>query len=238
MKKLILSLAAILMSCATMLAGHYDNENPVANPNATVVCGNARFTVLTPELIRMEWSADGKFEDNKTLTFVNRNLPVPKFTKSVNKSGATIKTDALTLRYRNNGQPFDAKNLDISLKVNGKNVKWTPGMDNPGNLKGTTRTLDRAYGYKFRKGSEMEDGLISRDGWVVVDDSSNILLTPDDSHWEEWVKTRSEGERQDLYFFGYGHNYKKALNDYQKVAGKAMLPPKYTLGYWWSRYWQ
>lgn len=238
MKRLFLTLILTVLMNSGLYADHYDNENPVANPNSTIVCDNARFTVLTPELIRMEWSENGKFEDNKTLTFVNRNLPVPKFTKSVSKSGVTIKTDALTLHYKNNGQPFDAKNLEITMKLNGKNVKWTPGMDNPGNLKGTTRTLDGANGYKFRKGHEMEDGLVSRDGWAVVDDSSNILMTPDQSHWEEWVETRPSGERQDLYFFGYGHNYKKALADYQKVAGKAMLPPKYTLGYWWSRYWQ
>ena len=41
--------------------------------------GNARFTVLTPELIRMEWAADGKFEDHASFVFINRRLPVPKF---------------------------------------------------------------------------------------------------------------------------------------------------------------
>ncbi|MFZ2024639.1 MAG: hypothetical protein WAV06_23050, partial [Terracidiphilus sp.] len=35
-------------------------DNPVADPKAVVTVGNARFTVLTPQLIRMEWSADGK----------------------------------------------------------------------------------------------------------------------------------------------------------------------------------
>ena len=32
--------------------------------------------------------------------------------------------------------------------------------------------------------------------------------------------------------------YKQALADFQLVAGRAPLPPKYTFGYWWSRYWQ
>src|SRR5437879_5913602 len=41
--------------------GLYD---PVADPKAVVRVGNARFTVLTPQLIRMEWAADGKFEDH------------------------------------------------------------------------------------------------------------------------------------------------------------------------------
>ena len=35
--------------------------DPVADPRAVVVMGKARFTVLTPELIRTEWAADGKF---------------------------------------------------------------------------------------------------------------------------------------------------------------------------------
>lgn len=238
MKRFFLTFVVMLFSLSVISARYYDNENPVADPAATVVCGNARFTVLTPELIRLEWNEKGNFEDNKTLTFVNRNLPVPKFTKSVSKSGVTIKTDVLTLKYRNTGKPFDPSNLDITFKLNGKNVKWVPGMEDKGNLLGTTRTLDKANGYKLRKGAKMEPGLISRDGWVVVDDSSNHIMTPDNSHWEQWVKSRGEEAKQDLYFFGYGHNYKKALADYQKVAGKAMLPPKYTFGYWWSRYWQ
>ena len=53
--------------------------NPGADSNAIVVSGNVRFTVLTPRVIRMEWSDDGKFEDNATLVFVNRKLPVPHF---------------------------------------------------------------------------------------------------------------------------------------------------------------
>ena len=54
-------------------------DDPVADPRAVVVLGNARFTVLTPELIRMEWAADGKFEDHASFVFINRRLPVPKF---------------------------------------------------------------------------------------------------------------------------------------------------------------
>ena len=46
--------------------------DPKADARAVVVSGNARFTVLTPQLIRMEWSESGLFEDRATLTFVNR----------------------------------------------------------------------------------------------------------------------------------------------------------------------
>ncbi len=47
--------------------------NPVADTRAVVTAGHARFTVLTPQLIRMEWSADGKFEDHPSLVFLNRH---------------------------------------------------------------------------------------------------------------------------------------------------------------------
>jgi alpha-glucosidase (family GH31 glycosyl hydrolase) len=37
--------------------------------------------------------------------------------------------------------------------------------------------------------------------------------------------------------FGYGHNYRKALGDYVRVAGRIPLPPRFAFGAWWSRYW-
>ena len=72
---------------------------PLADPKAVIVDGNARFTILTPRLVRMEWAADGKFEDHASLVFLNRRLPVPKFEvsdRSDSKSGPlTLDTGAL-----------------------------------------------------------------------------------------------------------------------------------------------
>src|SRR3954468_24647320 len=55
--------------------------NPLADQSAIVSSGNARFTVLTAQLVRMEWAEDGKFEDHATLMFINRRLNVPHFTR-------------------------------------------------------------------------------------------------------------------------------------------------------------
>src|SRR5512138_2152044 len=60
---------------------------PIADPRAMVKVGKARITVLTPQLIRMEWASDGKFEDHASLVFLNRKLPVPKFTTLDTESG-------------------------------------------------------------------------------------------------------------------------------------------------------
>jgi alpha-glucosidase (family GH31 glycosyl hydrolase) len=220
--------------------------DPVADPRAIVVDGHARFTVLTPQMIRMEWAADGKFEDHASFVFLNRHLPVPSYQHSKRGDTLTIKTEALTLTYKGgrtaaNGK-FTAANLAISFSLNGKEVTWHPGQQDTGNLLGTTRTLDGALGDKTRE--PIGEGLISRDGWVVVDDSTRPLFDSHDfsfsqgeqSEWP-WVVLRPAGDRQDWYFFGYGHEYKQALHDYVTVAGRIPLPPRFAFGAWWSRYW-
>jgi alpha-glucosidase len=207
--------------------------------------GNARFTVLTPELIRMEWAADGRFEDRASFVFLNRRLPVPEFTSTVTNDGHSLEIDtsALKLLYiPGSGGRFTPDDLSIVLTVEGKPVFWHPGLADPENLQGTTRTLDGALGSNTKE--PIEPGLVSRSGWAVVDDSTRPLFDSanfsfadgEKSPWP-WAVERPAGERQDWYFFGYGHGYKKALADYVTVAGRIPLPPRFAFGAWWSRYW-
>jgi alpha-glucosidase len=238
---------------ATAAQAISESNNPVADPKAVVTVGNARFTVLTPQLIRMEWAADGKFEDHASFVFINRRLPVPKYTTStINLKGVRvleIKTDALSLHYTTvDDEPaekgkFSADNLIVLAQIgNGNQVTWRPGQADTGNLQGTTRTLDRALGSKTQE--PIEPGLISHEGWVVVDDSTRPLFDSADFSFRQgekspwpWVMERPASERQDWYFFGYGHDYRKALGDYVRVAGRIPLPPRFAFGAWWSRYW-
>ncbi|HEY5163872.1 MAG TPA: hypothetical protein VII81_12755, partial [Terriglobales bacterium] len=81
-------------------------DNPVADPKAVVVSGNARFTVLTPQLIRVEWAEDGKFEDHASLVFINRRMPVPRFQRANDADWITLDTGNLRLRYRDNSGQF------------------------------------------------------------------------------------------------------------------------------------
>ena len=223
--------------------------SPVANPKAVVTSGHARFTVLTPQLIRMEWSADGKFEDHASLVFLNRRLLVPKFTSLIENAGRNellqIKTSDLQVSYSvstGSDGKFTPDNLTITLTLDGKPVTWHPGAPDTGNLQGTTRTLDGALGDKTKE--PIGEGLISRDGWTLVDDSARPLFDSDNFTFEQgeksewpWVMERPAGDRQDWYFFGYGHDYKQALHDYVTVAGRIPLPPRFAFGAWWSRYW-
>jgi alpha-glucosidase len=230
-------------------------DNPVADPKAVVTVGHARFTVLTPQLIRMEWSATGEFEDHASFVFINRRLPVPKFYSRIEYAGKIgvfqIKTDSLELSYTVDGTPdakgiFTANNLSITLTVDGKHVVWHPGDTDPENLQGTTRTLDTARGSKTEE--PIDEGLVSRSGWALVDDSTRPLFDSADfrflggekSVWP-WVMERPANEKPgaytDWYFFGYGHDYRQALSDFVRVAGRIPLPPRFAFGVWWSRYW-
>jgi alpha-glucosidase (family GH31 glycosyl hydrolase) len=242
---LTLLVAAILpiVAYANTSENKVGNYDPIADRRSVVIAGSARFTILTPQLIRMEWASDGKFEDHASLVFLNRRLSVPEFTHETGADGKTvIRTAVLTLVYapgKSDGK-FSAENLSISFHLANKSIVWKPGTPDTGNLLGTTRTLDRIRGADV----QLEPGLISRDGWTVVDDSARPLFDSADfsftrgeeSPWP-WVILRPAGDRQDLYFFGYGHDYKRALYDFTQVAGKIPLPPHFAFGAWWSRYW-
>ena len=81
---------------------------PKANPKAIVqVPPNARFTVLTSRLIRMEWApadqntGEVEFNDDATFAFIDRYMEddeVPKYTVTkTGENGISIKTDYITV---------------------------------------------------------------------------------------------------------------------------------------------
>lgn len=237
------AIAAAILSAAVPA----EADNPVANSDAVVVAGNVRFTVLTPEMIRIEYSEEGKFEDNATFTVVNRDLDVPVFRTFQDGEFLNIFTDKLLLKYRVGSNPLTSpasdENLSITFSNDGKTEVWYPGKEDALNLKGTTRTLDGSNGDNKRAG--MENGLVSRSGWAVIDDSfsatrpdgsRSYALAPNEELGYSWWGERSDPNALDLYFFGYGNDYKKAISDYTKIAGKIPMPPAYVFGYWYSKY--
>ena len=95
------------------------------------------------------------------------------------------------------------------------------------------------------KRSEMENGLVSRSGWAVIDDSwttprsdggRSYALAPNATVGYDWWAERADSHAMDTYLLGYGNNYKQALADYTKIAGSIPLPPDYVFGYWYSKY--
>jgi hypothetical protein len=76
--------------------------NPLPDPASVVLSpsGRARFTVLSPTLLRMQYSANGSFSDAPTTTIVNRRLPVPAFAVAhPNSTAVAISTASLQLTF-------------------------------------------------------------------------------------------------------------------------------------------
>ena len=245
MKKILLSLV-MLMVCGMQAKAETENPDPQANPEAIVTSGRARFTVLTPQMIRIQYSTSSKFEDRATFAVINRRLPVPQFTTREEGNYLFIETEALTLRYRK-GSPIapqlkSPNNLSITMKVGELETTWYPGKEDALNLKGTKRTLDTGSGDNQRP--DLENGIISRSGWAIIDESPQTKRGDGSTTFAfdkkvdgiDWVAQPVDTRAIDWYFMGYGHDYKKAIGDYIKIAGRQPMPPLYVLGYWYSKY--
>lgn len=197
------------------------DATPVADPQAVVQHGNYRFTLLTNRLIRIEYSPTAEFVDAPSQIVWYRRQPVPAFTLTDAGDSVIIGTDALALTC-DTTQPPSPQTLTIKLQAT--DTVWHYGDDDPENLRGSLRTVDEIDGP-----APLETGLMSRAGWALIRDES-LLFTDD-----HWVQARS-GDYIDLYFFGYGHDYKTCLRDYLRIAGQVPLIPRWALGNWWSRY--
>lgn len=199
---------------------------PIADPTAVVLGPHVRFTVLTSRLIRMEFSPDDAFEDRAGQAFWFRRQPVPPFQVTQTAAQIEITTGHLRLRYGPNRKGFTRNSLSVELLDSG--AVWRYGDRDRMNLRGTARTLDQASG-----AIRLEQGLMSRAGWAVVDDSATLVFDADG-----WLEPRNHPDSLDLYFFGYGRDYLGCLADFCKIAGPMPLIPRWALGNWWSRYWE
>lgn len=195
---------------------------PLALPQNMVSGEKYRFTVLTPSLIRMEYSSQGVFEDRASQSVFFRDFPVNQFSKESKNGWLTIETENLILTYKEN-EVFSADTLSVKLKIEPAST-WNYGEDFE-DLKGTTKTLDVANG-----AIPLERGICSRNGFSVMDDSHTLLLND-----IGWVEVRVPNTI-DCYFWGYGFQYLDAVKDLYRLTGVPPMLPAYALGNWWSRY--
>lgn len=207
---------------------YYYETDSVCKSEAIIQGERYRISILTPSLIRLEYSEEGKFEDRATQAVINRNFAVPEY--EVRREGNCLLIETEELRVSYDEQKFSSYGLKIVVKRM-EDSAWHYGQELH-DLKGTYRTLDRCNG-PIHRGEKIElgTGVVSREGFSIIDDSHSMALTE-----EGWVEPRKECI--DIYFFGYGHRYLEALNDFYHLCGKTPLLPRYTLGNWWSRYYR
>jgi len=258
-RSLSMALFAAVAAAAVLL--------PLPHPGAAVVSGPGRFTVLAPALIRLEYEAGGRFDDRPTLTAYNRRFaPLPQFTVQRREDGGvTITTSAIELVW--GGGPFTPGSLTLTLRTYPFTV-WHPGKPHTGNLHGTIRTLDRvgepldltctppATTMEFY--AHCEEGVVSRDGWAVLDDSlrprvqvnisegrdggRHVLrewpwpVSPPEANVAALQAGQPAGPYTDLYFFGFGLDHVGAVASYTALGGPIPLLPAYALGAGFSRW--
>ena len=218
----LVSLALTIVAGLTVFA-----DNTAKNP---IVFGNNRLTVVTPTLVRLEYAYDGKFIDEPTLFAYDRSNLLSTDSISITALGDDcyeITTPALRMWFHNDGYPFSTSNFNAFYMHNGKEKKFTNRFLPRNNLGGPIETLDRVT-----EEIPMNDGLLSSDGWYMIDDERADLLV------NGWITPRdTKTHVQDQYCFIYGNDFKAALASLGAISGKVPMTRKHIHGVWYCRYW-
>lgn len=173
---------------------------------------NFRISFISRELFRIETQ---NYLDEKTQSVINRSL---------------IESFLIDFEEKNDTYIFKTEKIEATISKNGivkeiylKETKTHVSDFYSYNLKGTARTLDGVNG-----GCKLSDGVCSKNGVAVLDDSKSLVLINDELFPRK--------ECTDLYYFAYGNNYFAAIKALYHLTGSMPLIPKYALGNWWSRY--
>lgn len=186
---------------------------------------NYRITVLNHQLIRLEYSKDGYFENRATRVVQNREFVSAPFDVIDEDGRLEIITSSLHLHYDKKRFSSNGLFIDVKSNLSAYGNRWYYG-NHYSNLGGTTRTLDLVDGATM-----LDDGIISKNGFAILDDSESFILD------DQGTPQGRSGKVIDLYFFGHGRDYFAALKDFYQLTGSTPLLPRYALGNWWSRYW-
>ena len=243
---------------ATPAAAHSATTPP---QQPSVVDGNARFQVLSPTLIRVEYADGQRFEDGTTINVQHRPRITP-YTTWVANGIRYLKTSRILLTYQQKSGRFTPRNLSLTLTTGSRRTvahpSWNITGDNlvvPHNqLGGWQRDLRANMGR-----IPLKPGLLSRDGWQLVVDTDTALWAPgswprvrkhfaqqstaveagNPRAFTEAAATRHLPRRyayQDGYLFGYGLNYKQGLRDLATLTGPSPVLPEWAFGNWYSNY--
>ena len=171
-----------------------------------------RISLLTSRLLRIE---KGAVTDLPTQTVMHRDFPPVKHTLIEQGKSLFVQTEE-------NGFHINLASGKV-VKVSFAEGYYTKNIGH-GQLPGTARTLDQANG-----AVRLNPGIIARDGVAVMDDSKSLLLNPDGT-----IAPRPKCT--DRYYFAYGNDYLRQMQDFYRLTGPVPLIPKFALGNWWSRY--
>src|SRR5690554_1928496 len=202
--------------------------NPIANEDNIIFWKDYRVTVLTNSLFRIEKDLGNGFTDEATQSIWYRNMPKNEFKHMAFDDMLQVITKDAELNL--------LSDIESSYMIlNGKKV----ALNNNENLLGTARTLDEfdgdicrsnIYDYKIGEKLKLSNGVVSRNGVSIIDDSNSLILV------DGILKERLNA--LDIYVFAYGNKFRESVKALYLITGKTPILPKYALGNWWSRYYR
>ncbi len=218
---LIFSVGASLFLTRVM-SGHAQPSKPVPS----FLSGSARFEVLTPELIRLEYSPSRRFVDAPSVSVINRtNWPGAPAQSRDENGWFVMSTSVLDLRYKTDSGAFSPNNLQIEWRDAFGTHQWKPGDPDDQNLGGVPASLDNRSTKPVT-----EPGPLTRKGCYSMDDSKTALF----DSTSDWVKPRESKDALDWFFLAYGHDYKLALRRLSQLVGPPPMLPRYVFGSWFG----
>ena len=189
-----------------------------AIPEAIV--GEVRVQALSPTLVRIEQKGPKGFENRKTLTVMSRDwagLPL----KIEKKNGKVLLT---TSAYQ------------VEISDGAKDLAGIVLRSASGKVLHTVSEDDLEFGFLPSPG-KMPKVWVMPDvprlvppawGWTVAPDS--CTENKETSGWDD------KNQAQDLYLFVPQADYAAFRQEFLKLTGPVPLPPLYTFGLWFSRY--
>ena len=226
-----LACAWLLASVPLWLAVNADSEIlPARPPSASsrpravpaFARGPARFQVLAPALVRLEYSPSGAFVDAPSVAVINRDdWPHTPVQSREEEGWLILDTEVLSLRYKLGSGPFATNNLRIEWRDDSGRHQWKPGDTDDQNLGGVPGEL----GNRSTK-VVTDPGPLSRKGCYLLDDSKTALF----DKGSDWVKPRPTKDSLDWFFLAYGADYKSALSQLSKLVGPVPMLPRYVFG--------
>ena len=169
-----------------------------------------RITILGDRLFRLEYSESRVFYNVPSQVVVNRNFPQADFNKESDNGILTIMTRNFIIKYKED-EPFTKDTLQIT------------------SLKGD---IDYKYGdtpKPILNRTESSNDIFSKDGYVVIDDSLSANFNE-----RSWLSPKASAVT-DIYFLGYGNDFKSGLKDFYHLTGNVPLLPRYAYGNWWGK---
>lgn len=185
-----------------------------------------RITILSNNLIRLEYNENGIFNDYPTIFATNRYFKkMPSFSVKEDSKFLNITTDLFVLEYSKE-KPYESSKLlpdsNFRITIKSTNKQWYYNNPEVKNLRGTTFSFD------YSKNFSLSKGLYNLDGFASFDDSNRPIIDKDG-----FIK-KNPSDSLDMYLFIY-ENFNAALDSYFELTGYPALLPRYAFGVWWNK---